>query len=178
MSHPRFVCVLAVALVLPLGACKPTVPPATPPVPTAAVDLTPPGLSAAPAEGATASAAPQTAPARCPYTGFAAFLQHFGHDIALQERSVADPLETRHVDAGAEPEPATVVRHVALAEVEWPVMPDPATLPHSHRVLETTAQADGGMQVRIRATDTSDQQTYTFRQQPCWQLVRVEDESI
>jgi len=34
------------------------------------------------------------------------------------------------------------------------------------------------MQVRIRATDTSDQQTYTFRQQPCWQLVRVEDESI
>ena len=178
----RYVSALAAALLLVLGGCKPPAPPAAPPVPTARADSAGLGVSTARAAIAPGDAAPSAATGSgstpCPHAEFAAFLQHFSTEIAWQARAVADPLVTEHVDAGAEPEPVTVVRRVPLAEVAWPVMPDPATLSRTRRILESTAQSDGSMQVQVRATDTSDQQTYTFRRQPCWQLVRVVDESI
>ena len=39
-------------------------------------------------------------------------------------------------------------------------------------------QDDGSMKVLIRTPDTSNQQSYYFAQRPCWQLVRMTDESI
>jgi len=133
------------------------------------------------------ASAPATAPAagtatdpsaQCPQPEFDAFLAQFGHDIAVQEKATADPLISESVDPQAQPEPAQVTRQVPLAEVEWPVMPDPAGLSRQGREMQVTPQADGSMQVRIRKPDTSDQQTYTFAQKPCWQLQRVVDESI
>ena len=65
-----------------------------------------------------------------------------------------------------------------MAEVEWPVIPDPAALSRQGRELQVTPQADGSVQVLIRKPNTSDQQIYTFAQKPCWTLVKREDESI
>jgi hypothetical protein len=116
--------------------------------------------------------------AECPYPEFDAFLKHFGNEIALQEKATADPLLDSYIDAEAEPEPRKVESRLALADVEWPVMPDPAALAGQGRELQVSTLADGQRQVQIRTPDSSDQQTYTFAQTPCWTLVKREDESI
>lgn len=165
---------LAFALGLALSACKPA-PQAAPAEAAAPAPTSTAATASAPAAPAAASADSGT---QCPHPVFGEFLAHFGHEIALQEAATADPLLDSYIDAGAEPEPASVERTVALAEVEWPVMPDPATLKGRGREMQVTAQADGQMQVQMRTPDTSDQQTYTFARRPCWQLVKREDESI
>ncbi|AWH19256.1 hypothetical protein C1922_19020 [Stenotrophomonas sp. ZAC14D2_NAIMI4_7] len=152
----------------------------------AACTQTPQAPQAQPADAAPAAAqaaAPAAAPAApatpaCPHEQFDTFLKHFGNEIALQEAATADPLRDSYVDAGAEPEPKTVEKQVPLAEVEWPVMPDPAGLSGRGREMTVTAQADGQMQVLMRTPDTSDQQVYTFARTPCWTLVSRADESI
>lgn len=149
----------------------------TPAPPAAPADAAP----ASPAPAATAAAvAPAQAPvsSACAYPAFDAFLRHFGNEIALQEKATADPLLDSYVDAEAEPEPRKVESRLALADVEWPVMPDPATLPGQGREMQVSLLADGQQQVQIRTPDSSDQQTYTFAQTPCWTLVKREDESI
>lgn len=170
MKPRRSLALLAPALGLALSACTP----APQPAPAEA-----PAPAAAPASTATAvEPAPAVATAACPHPTFDTFLEHFGNEITLQEKATADPLLDSYVDAGAEPEPRTVERPVALADVEWPVMPDPAGLAGQGREMQVTAVADGQMQVQIRTPDSSDQQTYTFAQKPCWTLVKREDESI
>ena len=174
MKPRRSLVLLAPALGLVLSACTP----APQPAPADA-----PAPAAAPASTATAvepapAPAPAVATAACPHPAFDTFLKHFGNEITLQEKATADPLLDSYVDAGAEPEPRTVQRPVALADVEWPVMPDPAGLAGQGRQMQVTAVADGQMQVQIRTPDSSDQQTYTFAQRPCWTLVKRGDESI
>lgn len=170
MSQSRSLALLALSVGLALAACKPT-------EPTAPVAADP---AIAPAAASSTTAPPATAAdaAQCPHADFDTFLSHFGNDIALQEASVADPLSSESLDAAAEPEPRQVSRDIPLAEVEWPVMPDPATLSRQGRELKVTSQPDGSMQVQIRKPDTSDQQTYTFARKPCWQLQRVVDDSL
>lgn len=174
MNQLRPVALLALALGLALSGCKPALQAA-------------PADAAAPAPTSTAAATTPVAPAattaaeaagNCPHPVFDEFLKHFGNEIALQETSTADPLLDSHIDAEAEPEPRKVEEKVPLAKVEWPVMPDPATLQRQGRQMQVTRLPDGQVQVQMRTPDTSDQQTYTFAQKPCWQLVKREDESI
>lgn len=174
MNQLRPVALLALALGLALSGCKPA--------PQAA-----PADAAAPAPTSTAAATTPVAPGattaaeaagNCPHPVFDEFLKHFGNEIALQETSTADPLLDSHIDAEAEPEPRKVEEKVPLAKVEWPVMPDPATLQRQGRQMQVTRLPDGQVHVQMRTPDTSDQQTYTFAQKPCWQLVKREDESI
>ncbi|MET3149684.1 UNVERIFIED_ORG: outer membrane receptor protein involved in Fe transport [Stenotrophomonas geniculata] len=174
MNQLRPVALLALALGLALSGCKPA--------PQAA-----PADAAAPASTSTAAATTPVAPGattaaeaagNCPHPVFDEFLKHFGNEIALQETSTADPLLDSHIDAEAEPEPRKVEEKVPLAKVEWPVMPDPATLQRQGRQMQVTRLPDRQVQVQMRTPDTSDQQTYTFAQKPCWQLVKREDESI
>jgi len=167
---------LALSLSLVLAGCKPN--PAQPA--TAAEAVPTAGAATAPVEAARAeAAAPATAgsQADCPYPEFDTFLPHFGAEIALQEKATADPLLSEHVDV-TEVEPRPVVQQIALADVEWPVMPDPASPRSREREITTTAQGDGSMKVQFRTPDTSDQQSYYFARKPCWQLVRKVDESI
>ncbi|MEG0182432.1 MAG: hypothetical protein RR704_03095 [Stenotrophomonas sp.] len=166
---------LALAAGIMLAGCSPApqAAPAAPatPTPDAAAALAT-ATPAAPAVQGTATAA------ACPHPAFDSFLQHFGREIILQEASTADPLLDSHVDADAQPEPVTVVRKVPLADVEWPVMPNPSSLPGQGREMSVTRLPDGQMEVLMRTPNSSDQQRYTFAQAPCWQLVRRDDESI
>ncbi|HFT6994815.1 hypothetical protein [Stenotrophomonas maltophilia] len=170
MRRHRSAVVLTLACGVALVACTPE----SPPTPTETAP-------AAPAPTSTAAAvqpAPAPASAECPYPQFDAFLKHFGNEIALQEKATADPLLDSYIDPEAEPEPRKVESRLALADVEWPVMPDPAALAGQRREMQVSALADGQRQVQIRTPDSSDQQTYTFAQAPCWTLVKREDESI
>ena len=45
----------------------------------------------------------------------------------------------------------------AACQVEWPVMPDPATLQRQGREMQVTRLPDGQVQVQMRTPDTSDQ---------------------
>lgn len=167
---------LALSLSLLLAGCKPNA--AEPAAPADAAPATPAATTAtAPADTAPPGPATADAQANCPYPEFDTFLPHFGAEIALQEKSTADPLVSEHVDV-TELEPKQVVQQIALADVEWPVMPDPASPRSKEREITTTPQGDGSMKVQFRTPDTSDQQSYFFAQKPCWQLVRKVDESI
>lgn len=178
MRSRRSLVLLAPFVSLALAACTqtPQAPQAQP------ADAAPAAVQAAepaPAStAATATAATATTAPACPHEQFDTFLKHFGNEIALQEAATADPLRDSYVDAGAEPEPKIVEKQVPLADVGWPVMPDPASLGARGREMTVTPQADGQMQVLMRTPDTSDQQVYTFARTPCWTLVSRADESI
>ncbi|HEL3783575.1 TPA: hypothetical protein UM046_001331 [Stenotrophomonas maltophilia] len=178
MCRYRSAAVLMLACGVALVACAPA-PQAPPAEATPATPATPPPPRAAPATtAATVEPAPVPARSECPYPEFDAFLKHFGNEITLQEKATADPLLDSYIDAEAEPEPRKVESRLALADVEWPVMPDPAALAGQGREMQVSTLADGQRQVQIRTPDSSDQQTYTFAQSPCWMLVKREDESI
>lgn len=168
---------LTLSLSVLLAGCKPD----AAPVPAPEVAAPAPMTAAAPEPASPAAPAQTTAAdtqANCPHPEFDVFLPHFGAEIALQEKATADPLVSEYVDVTADPEPAQVVKQIPLAEVEWPVMPDPASPRSKEREITTTAQPDGSMKVQFRSADTSDQQSYYFARKPCWQLVRKVDESI
>lgn len=178
MSHLRPMTLLALSLSLLLAGCKPNAAEPAAPTNAAPAAATPAATAvAAPADAATPAAATADAQANCPYPDFDTFLPHFGAEIALQEKSTADPLVSEHVDV-TELEPKQVVQQIALADVEWPVMPDPASPRSKAREITTAPQGDGSMKVQFRTPDSSDQQSYYFAQKPCWQLVRKVDESI
>ncbi|SNY77236.1 hypothetical protein [Stenotrophomonas sp. CC120223-11] len=170
MCRYRSAAVLMLACGVVLVACTP----APQPLQTAAEAVP---AAAAPATAVT-EPTPVAARSECPYPEFDTFLKHFGNEIALQETATADPLLDSYIDAEAEPEPRKVESRLALADVEWPVMPDPAALAGQGREMQVSPLADGQRQVKIRTPDSSDQQTYTFAQTPCWTLVKREDESI
>ncbi len=170
---------LALSLSLLVAGCKPEAAEPAAPTGTAPAAATP----AATTGTATADTAPvepmaADAQASCPYPDFESFLPHFGAEIALQEKATADPLISEYVDVTADPEPAQVVKQIPLAEVTWPVMPNPASAGSKAREITHTTQPDGSIKVQFRTPDTSDQQSYYFAQKPCWQLVRKVDESI
>ncbi|MCD9030241.1 hypothetical protein LDO32_00630 [Luteimonas sp. Y-2-2-4F] len=160
MSYRFAPALLATALGTLLSACRPEAP------------TSPPAAGAAPAPS------PAAAGPACPEEDFEAFLARFGREIAFQERSVADPLISGAYDVETGPEPRRVETRIPLREVEWPVMPDPAGLQAQGREMLVSDELDGGMTVLIRTPDTSDQQFFHFAKRPCWQLVRIENQSI
>lgn len=183
MSHLRPMTLLALSLSILLAGCKPEAAPA--PAPESAAAAAPPAAPATPTAAAdTARPASPAEPtvaegeAECPYPDFETFLPHFGREIALQEKSTADPLVSEYVDVSADPEPAMVVKQIPLADVGWPVMPNPASAGSKAREITHTPQPDGSIKVQFRTPNTSDQQSYYFARKPCWQLVRKVDESI
>jgi hypothetical protein len=121
-----------------------------------------------------ATATPATS---CPDADFPAFLKRFSADIAVQEKATADPLTMIQLDPDAQPEPAPVTRTVPLAKVEWPVIPNLEAARNGGREVTVSEEADG-RQVVVRTPDTGDQQAYHFAQQPCWTLVKVDDQSL
>lgn len=124
------------------------------------------------------SAFAESRDASCAELGFDQFLRRFGHEIAFQEKSVADPLEVNFVDPTAEPEPKTITNHVPLAEVEWPVVAELTMLKRSGHEIEISDEPGDIKKVLIRKPDTGDQQSYYFARRPCWQLVKMFDESL
>lgn len=152
------------AFLLTLAACKPAAAPAAP-------------------EGAAspqpqAPAAASTPTAACPDTDFAAFLQRFASSADTQRAATANPLTMESVDAEAMPEPRRVTKQVPLAEVTFPVMPAPAQR-EAEGLQETITEASAtDRMVKHAVPDSGVQVRYEFHAAPCWQLVRVSDDTI
>ncbi|KUF32154.1 hypothetical protein AO826_05975 [Xanthomonas phaseoli pv. manihotis] len=81
------------------------------------------------------------------------------------------------IDPDAQPEPAPITRQVALADVQWPVIPNLDVARSTGREVVVSEDADG-RQVLVRTPDSGDQQVYHFAQRPCWTLVKVDDQSL
>ncbi|MBB1115818.1 hypothetical protein H4O09_01895 [Stenotrophomonas sp. W1S232] len=114
---------------------------------------------------------------QCPDSSFEQFLERFSSQISVQETATADPLLTSQVNPDAQPEPVVETRSVPLAEVTWPVMPDLRQARRAGREVQIHGEEDTRV-VTVRTPDTSDQQRYHFQRQPCWTLVKREDQSI
>ncbi|UUF00982.1 hypothetical protein [Xanthomonas hortorum] len=156
----------ALALSLALAACTQQAGPAAVATPAATAASTP---AAAPTTSVPATS--------CPDADFPAFLKRFSADIAVQEKATADPLTMIQLDPDAQPEPAPVTRTVPLAKVEWPVIPNLEAARNGGREVTISEEAEG-RQVLVRTPDAGDQQVYHFAQQPCWTLVKVDDQSL
>ncbi len=128
--------------------------------------------------GPTIVSATDQPAAACPEPEFDSFLKRFGHEIAFQEKSVADPLQSDVLDPTAEPEPKMVTTNIALKDVEWPVIADLTMLARGGKDIILSDEADGIKKVLIRTPDTGEQQAYYFARKPCWQLIRMSDESM
>jgi hypothetical protein len=131
-----------------------------------------PPAAAAPASDPATRAAPA-----CAKVDFTQFLDRFSAEIALQERATADPLTMTHLDADAAPEPAPVSRTLALADVEWPVIPDLRIARRGGREVQVSGSG-AEREVRVRTPDTGDQQVYRFARRPCWTLIEVDDQAL
>lgn len=142
-----------------LAACSADAPPAQTTAPTAA------------------SPSATFAAVQCPDSSFEQFLERFSSQISVQETATADPLLTSQVNPDAQPEPVVETRSVPLAEVTWPVMPDLRQARRAGREVQIHGEEDTRV-VTVRTPDTSDQQRYHFQRQPCWTLVKREDQSI
>ncbi|MBD9369632.1 hypothetical protein [Xanthomonas sp. XNM01] len=121
-------------------------------------------------------AAAATAAPACPHASFDDFLARFGRDAGFQRGASADPLDYGYLDVGGD-DPEPVHQQRPLASLQWPLFPDPAGFGQT-RSLRITDTGDGQRQVVVRREGSSDQQVYRFRQEPCWTLVGMFDESI
>lgn len=159
MHTHRLLKIVPLALCLALSACKP------PPQATPAGEVKAPSV-----ERATATS--------CPDADFDTFIARFSRDIAVQEKSTADPLSQSRIDSEAQPEPEAVTTSVPLADVEWPVIPNLEAARNGGREVIISDEPDGNRKVLVRTPDSDDQQTYIFAEKPCWTLVRTTDDTL
>ncbi|NTG51690.1 hypothetical protein G6M04_30290 [Agrobacterium rhizogenes] len=116
--------------------------------------------------------------AACPNESFEKFVTRFSHEIAVQEKSTARTVIFEELDTDAQPEPKKTSKKVPLSMVEWPVMPDMTFLKDRNLQSEFKNLANGNKQVVLRGTDDGAYMEFEFRQQPCWTLIRVSDQSM
>ncbi len=167
MCRYRSAALLMLACGVVLVACTPA-----PQPPQTAGEAGP--AAAAPAITA-AEPTPVAARSECPHPEFDTFLKHFGNEIALQEKATADPLLDSYIDAEAEPEPRKVESRLALADVEWPVMPDPAALAGQGREMQVSPWPMGSDRCRsvCRTAATSRPTPLRRRRVGHWSSVRT-----
>ena len=116
---------------------------------------------------------------RCPARDFATFATRFADDVAIQRKYTATPLIDDHIDANADPEPATITRRLDAGTLRFPLMPNRAARAKDGLVLSTRALAGGDHEATLAHPDSGYQIRYRFqRVRDCWQLVRRSDDSI
>lgn len=135
------------------------------------------GEPATPQASSAAVAAPTASAEQCPESSFEQFLEQFSSQVSVQETATADPLSSSHINADAQPEPALETQQIPLAEVVWPVMPNLTLARRAGRDVQLSGEGQTRV-VTVSTPDTSDQQRYHFQRQPCWTLVKREDQSI
>ena len=114
----------------------------------------------------------------CPAQDFGKFLTAFANHIEVQKAFVTLPLESESVDATAEPEPKPVTKRLGLSELHFPLMPslqrqamDGVTL---SRKLTNPKEAE----VKLVKEDTDYQMVFYFKNDGCWKLYRMRDDSL
>lgn len=116
------------------------------------------------------------APEKCSTESFQSFIARFSHQISVQEKATAKKLVMEYLDdTGTTGEPVMKRKIVPLADVTWPVMPDLAIVKSRAQIRDLPG---GGKEVVVRGDGNGERNSYEFRRQPCWTLIRTSDESM
>ncbi|MGH6617024.1 hypothetical protein [Sphingomonas sp.] len=112
----------------------------------------------------------------CPSQNFPAFLDAFMNDVAAQRAFTARPLQSVAIDAMAEPEPKPVTRMVDAPV--FPIMLNARKQADDGLQRSLSRRAGGDIDVKLAGGDSDYQMRYIFRKTDCWQLYRIEDDSL
>jgi hypothetical protein len=119
-----------------------------------------------------------SAPSACPAQTFDTFLTAFADDVEVQKKSVALPLQSESVDALAEPEPKPVTKMLSFAELHFPLMPTVQQRARDGLQISQTPSGKGEIEVKLVKPDTDYQLLFYFRNDGCWKLYRMRDDSL
>ncbi|MFC0280218.1 hypothetical protein ACFOHK_10525 [Falsigemmobacter intermedius] len=132
-------------------------------------------LALASGAGSVAGASPVITPGKtaCDFEKIEEFVAWFGGSAENQRSATVNPLDAGFMEMEAKDGPVLVQSPHDHEELGWPILPDVAAVRMGHKMIYTEVDADqvklqtkGGLGVDI---------TYTFRRQPCWTLVKLED---
>lgn len=128
--------------------------------------------------GSTSPAHLTSAPPVCPAQAFDTFLAAFANDVEVQKNFVTQPLQNESVDALAEPEPKPITKILNFVELHFPLMPSLQQQTHDGLKLIQTPSSNGEMEVKLIKPDTDYQLLFFFRNDGCWKLYRMRDDSL
>ena len=135
------------------------------------------GISALSTDGAS-SAHPASTTPTCPAQTFDIFLMAFANDVAVQKAFVTQPLQSESVDALAEPEPRPITKMLGFDQLHFPLMPNLQRQALDGLQLVKTISGNGEMEVKLVKPDTDYQVLFFFRNDGCWKLYRMRDDSL
>jgi hypothetical protein len=146
-----------------LGACKAT-----------------PQQNAPGAQAAEVVPAPVPTPvmSACPSSNFDSFLKAFMGDVEIQKAFSVEPLESQTVDATAEPEPALVTKMLTATELQFPLIPSEQQQASEGLKLRQSTLENGDTKVTLVKEDTDYQMSFYFKNEGCWKLIRIRNDSL
>lgn len=150
--------IMDLALLVFLGACKQTIPD---------------GTVAAPLAATQASLSPT-----CPSVSFDGFLKAFINSVEVQKSFTSTPLESQAMDAAAEPEPALITKMLTVSEMQLPLIPGEQEQISQGLKMRQSVLENRDIKVTLEKEDTDYQVSFYFRENHCWQLYRVRNESL
>jgi hypothetical protein len=134
---------------------------------------TPTTTAATQVEGAAAEAA-----TACPSQEFEPFLEAFAGNVDLQRAFTVRPLHSDSLDTSADPEPKPVTRMLDEPDIEFPLIADLDQLREEGVSLNTSVIPPDERQVILSKEDAGFQMSFYFRKDGCWQLYKMQDDSI
>jgi hypothetical protein len=155
--------IILLAMTVLLGACKAT--------PQQNAPDTRPAV-------ATSTTAPASAMSACPSPNFDSFLKAFMGDVEIQKKFSAEPLESQAVDATAEPEPALVTKMLTATELKFPLIPSEQQQANEGLKMRQSTLENGDTKVTLAKEDTDYQMSFYFKNDGCWKLIRIRNDSL
>lgn len=155
--------IIFLAMTVLLGACKATPQQNAPDARPAAASSTPAPTSAMPV---------------CPSLNFDGFLKAFVGDVELQKAFTVEPLESQTVDATAEPEPALVTKMLTATELQFPLIPSERQQASEGLKMRQSTLENGDTKVTLAKEDTDYQVSFYFKNEGCWKLIRIRNDSL
>lgn len=114
----------------------------------------------------------------CPSSEADQFIDAFVASIDVQKAFTSSSIENQILDPTAEPEPAIVTTQLAVAELQFPLIPNKQEQAAQGLSLRQSVLDDGTLKVTVGKADTDQQKSYYFRKDACWQLFRIRNESL
>lgn len=120
-----------------------------------------------------ASSAEQAAPV-CYAGDFKTFLTDFSEQLAVQQQTTLAPLDSQWLVDG-EDDPKPVRKKIPADKIKFPVFDLKRERTLHHRQIKVEAATATSARVTVAQDDSDISVTYYFRKNPCWQLVRMVD---
>jgi hypothetical protein len=136
------------------------------------------GLSGAASRAGIVSTVPAGKADVCGQDHFQDFLDRFSEDLEFQKKHTRVPLLSVKYEYDDNTGDAKKIETMLdSSKIEFPVVPNAAQ--RRKQSLELNLKpAEGGMLVKIRASDGDYQIEYMFERHSCWELARMEDSSL